>query len=218
MTAIDTEQRTATPVDSLPRTSAVVLSGSLGGMQAMLDVLDGLPPHFPAAVLVNLHRAARTGPDRLPQVLAYRSTMPIRTLGMTEALEPGCVHVLPPGNALCTLDNGFLAPRPPEGWRTADPTMATLAQRYGSGAIAVVLSGSLNDGAVGARAVKRAGGRVIVQDPADAMAHGMPAAVLATGSVDLVVPLRRVAQALVALTMAPGGADLLRTPRAHWAS
>ena len=197
----------------------MVLAGSMGGMQATFDVLTALPPAFPAAVVVNLHRAARPGRDHLPDVLAVRSTLPVCTLGMTDSLKPGHVYVLPPGAALTHVDGGFVAPGAPQhGWRTADITMATAAERYGGGCIAVVLSGRLNDGADGARSIKRAGGRVIVQDPADAVAHGMPAAVLATGSVALVVPLRRVAQALIALTMAPGGADLLRIPRAPWAS
>ena len=197
----------------------MVLAGSIGGMQAMSEVLSALPRDFPSAVLINLHRAARPGRDHLPEVLAYRSALPVRTLGMTDTLEPGHALVLPPGTALTRVDGRFLAPKvPEEGWRTADPTMTTAAERYGSACIGVVLSGRLNDGADGARSIKRAGGRVIVQDPADAVAHGMPAAALATGSVDLVVPLRRIAQALVALTMAPGGAELLRTPRAPWAS
>lgn len=202
-----------------PGTSVVVLTASLGGVQAVSDVLGGLPAEFPSAIVVNLHRAARPGRDHLPDVLAFRSTLPVRSLGMTNALEPGHVHVLPPGTALANIDDGFMAAQTlQEGWRTADPTMTSVAHRYGSGCIGVVLSGRLNDGAEGARSIKRAGGRVIVQDPADAVAHGMPAAALATGSVDLVVPLRRVAQALIALIMAPGGAALLRTPRAPWAS
>jgi len=199
--------------------SAVVLAGSMGGVQAVTQVLAALPRRFPASVLVSLHRAARSGRDHLPEVLAYRSALPIRTLSTTDALEPGCVYVLPPGTALALVDGRFQARELPEqGWRTADPTMTAAAERFGSRCIGVVLSGRLNDGADGVRSIKRAGGRVIVQDPADAAAQGMPAAAMATGSVDLVVPLRRVAQALVALTMAPGGAELLRTPRAPWAS
>ena len=197
----------------------MVLAGSLGGLKAMSDVLEALPSEFPAAIVVNLHRAARSGRDHLPDVLSFRSKLPVRSLGMTDALEPGLVHVLPPGTALANVDDGYVAAQTlQEGRRTADDTMTAAADRYGSGCIGVVLSGRLNDGAEGARSIKRAGGRVIVQDPADAAAHGMPSAALATGSVDLVVPLRRVAQALIALLMAPGGAALLRTPRAHWAS
>ena len=192
--------RTDITVGSGP--SAVVLAGSLGGMHAMLDVLAGLPGQLPAAIVISLHRAARRGRDHLPDVLALRSKLPVSTLTTVDTLEPGRVHVLPPGTALASVDGGVLAPRlPAEGWRTADPTMTAAAGRYGAACIGVVVSGRLDDGADGSRSIKRAGGRVIVQDPADAVAHGMPTAALATGSVDLVVPLRRVAPALVSLVM-----------------
>jgi two-component system chemotaxis response regulator CheB len=199
-------------------TSAVVLAGSLGGLHAITEVLCALPAQFPAAIVVLLHRPARNGRDHLPDVLSRRSTLPVKTFHSAQDLDAGCVHVLPPRTSLTTRPGAMLEARQSEGWRTADATMTALAERYRSRSIGVVLSGRLDDGARGARAIKRAGGRVIVQDPADAVAPSMPAAAMATGSVDLVVPLRRVAPALVALTMAPGGADLLRTSRAPWAS
>jgi hypothetical protein len=68
-----------------------------------------------------------------------------------------------------------------------------------------VLTGLLRDGAQRIRAIKRRGGRVLVQDPTAARAAGMPSAIIATGCVDFVLPLDRIAPALVALTIAPGG-------------
>jgi two-component system chemotaxis response regulator CheB len=107
---------------------------------------------------------------------------------------------------------------PAPGSTVIDDSMDTLARRYRDRCIGVVMTGKLQDGAQGARAIKRNGGRVIVQDPDDAQVPSMPTAVLATGSVDLVVPLRRVAPTLIALAMAPGAADLFRTPRSAWAT
>jgi two-component system chemotaxis response regulator CheB len=82
----------------------------------------------------------------------------------------------------------------------------------------VILTGRLDDGAVGVQALKCHGGRAIVQDPATAQAPGMPSAALATGCVDLVMPLACLAPTLIALTMAPGAADLFRVPPSPWAS
>jgi len=200
-----------------PGSPVVVLAGSMGGLNAMLEVVRALPPQFPAALVVTLHRPRRDGRDHLGDVLGRRSQLPVQDATTTSALAPGCVHVLPPGSAL-SRRGALLEVETSDRWRTADPTMIAVADHYGSRSIGVVLSGRLDDGARGARAIKQVGGRVIVQDPADATAAGMPAAVLATGCVDLVVPLRRVAHTLIALTMAPGGAELLRIPRAPWAS
>jgi two-component system, chemotaxis family, protein-glutamate methylesterase/glutaminase len=198
--------------------SAVVLAGSIGGLEAMRTVLQGLPRQFPCPVVLILHRAARSGrPDMVPYVLGLRTALPVQTLDPTAPLQAG-VHVLAPGTALTTRPGSMLDVELTDTLCTADRTMTSVAEHYGARSIGVVVSGSMSDGARGARAIKRAGGRVVVQEPSDARVPGMPAAVLATGSVDLVVPLRRIAQTLVALTMAPGGADLLRTPRAPWAS
>jgi two-component system, chemotaxis family, protein-glutamate methylesterase/glutaminase len=67
------------------------------------------------------------------------------------------------------------------------------------------------------RVVKQHGGRVLVQDPAAARAASMPSHAISTGCVDFVLPLERIASALVTLTMAPGGAELLSVPVAPWA-
>jgi two-component system chemotaxis response regulator CheB len=81
-----------------------------------------------------------------------------------------------------------------------------------------VLTGRLDDAASGVRALKRHGGRSVVQDPGTAQAPDMPLAALATGCVDLVMPLAHIAPTLVALTMAPGAADLFRVPPPPWAN
>jgi two-component system chemotaxis response regulator CheB len=92
--------------------------------------------------------------------------------------------------------------------------MRAVAGHYGPRAIGVVLSGRLDDGAAGARAIKAAGGRVLVQEPDSAECASMPTGVLATGCFDFVLEPRRIAHALVALVSAPGAAQLLAV-RAH---
>jgi two-component system chemotaxis response regulator CheB len=73
------------------------------------------------------------------------------------------------------------------------------AASYGAAAVAVVLSGTGEDGAEGASAVKRAGGTVIVQDQATAAYFGMPGAAIETGDVDFILPLDEIAPVLVRL-------------------
>jgi two-component system, chemotaxis family, protein-glutamate methylesterase/glutaminase len=84
-----------------------------------------------------------------------------------------------------------------------DALLASAAAVLPGPAIGVILSGMLTDGTRGIRAIKRHGGRVLVQDPATARAASMPASALATGCVDFTLPPHRLAPAPVALTMAP---------------
>ncbi len=99
----------------------------------------------------------------------------------------------------------------------ADPLCASVAAAFGPRTIGVVLSSALDDGAAGAQAIKRVGGRVLVQDPATAAATGMPTAAIATGCVDFVLAPEEIGAALVALVMAPGAAQLFRVPVPSWA-
>jgi two-component system chemotaxis response regulator CheB len=133
-------------------------------------------------------------------------------------LRHGTVTVIP-GGTTATVDRALrlsLAGR--TSMQPGDACLVSAAAVFGAEAIAVVLSGMQQDGTIGVRAIKRAGGRVLVQDPATARAPGMPSSAIATGCIDHVLPAQRIAPALVALTMAPGGADLLAVAPPHWAA
>jgi two-component system, chemotaxis family, protein-glutamate methylesterase/glutaminase len=77
-----------------------------------------------------------------------------------------------------------------------DPLFRSAALQYGPRVIGVVLSGLLSDGAAGLTAVKQCGGVTLVQDPADAIANGMPLRTLEATTVDLCVPVARIGDVL----------------------
>ena len=201
--------------DRRPALDVVVIAASYGGPAALPAVLGGLPADFPAAVLVVQHRTAAIDTVFIT-TLRRRAVLPVHPADDGRpVISPG-VTVLPARHA-ATVEHGLLRLHPTDGQRTADPLFRSVAAAYGPRVIAAVLTGRLEDGAVGVRAVKRHGGRTLAQDPRTARAGGMPAAALATGCVDLVLPLAHIPHALVALTMAPGGAELFRVPPAPWA-
>lgn len=200
------------------RFEVIVLVASLGGLQSVSTVLAGLPPTFVVPVLVVQHGVHRTGPDVLAQLLQRATQLPLRSGRTGVAIEAGGVTVVPPGCAT-TLDPGYrLNLTAPDDIAPGDALLASAAHLAGPRAIGVVLTGMLRDGAEGARAVKRVGGRVLVEDPATARASGMPSSAIATGCVDFVLPAHRIPAALVALTMAPGAAELLTVRTPAWAT
>jgi two-component system chemotaxis response regulator CheB len=150
-------------------------------------------------------------------VLGRRTALPVRPAVDGLVLDGPGVTVLPARQTGTVMPDRRLRLSSCSDYRVADPLLTTVATAYGAGALCVVLTGRLDDAAAGVRAVKRHGGRTIVEDPVTAAAAGMPSAALATGCVDLVLPLGRIAHALIALAMAPGAADLFRVPAAPWA-
>jgi two-component system, chemotaxis family, protein-glutamate methylesterase/glutaminase len=195
----------------------VVVAASQGGFAAYRRILAALPPEFPAAVIVLQHRAVRQH-DVLAKLVARGTRLAVEPAQAGARPRAGAVYVAPADRQLLLTPKGsFTLADPQAPWPLADPLLASAAAAYGARMIAVVVSGRLRDGAVGVQAVKRAGGRVLVQDQATAECFGMPSAAIATGCVDFVLPVEIISSALVALVMAPGAAAWLRVPVPSWA-
>jgi two-component system, chemotaxis family, protein-glutamate methylesterase/glutaminase len=179
---------------------AVAIAASAGGVQALREVVNGLPNDFGAAVLV-LQHLAQGYRSHLAEILARRSAMPVRQATQGGRLRPGAIVVAPPGAHLVVGPGGRLmleaSPRLHHLRPAADRLFGSLAASFGARAAAVVLTGTGRDGARGVTEVKRKGGRVIVQDEATSEYFGMPRAAIGTGDVDHVLPLTEIAGCLV---------------------
>jgi two-component system, chemotaxis family, protein-glutamate methylesterase/glutaminase len=194
----------------------VVVVASLGGPPALCSLLRGLPGDFPVPLLLVQHGSP--GADSLfVHVLQRRTRLAVRAACDGQQVGPVGASVLPARHTGRLGPAGVLSVTPTDDFRVADPLITSVAATYGARGLCVVLTGRLDDTAAGVRALKRRGGRTIVEDPRTARAPGMPSAALATGCVDLALPLDLLPPAVIALTMAPGAADLLRVPPSPWA-
>jgi two-component system chemotaxis response regulator CheB len=181
----------------------VGLAASAGGLAALTEVLSSLPENFAAPVLVLQHLSPHYR-SWLPEILGRRVALPVVQIQGGERLEAGRVYVAPPDHHLLVEPSGHLSlsdvARVQYVRPSADVLFTSLAEVWGGGAIAVVLTGTGRDGAQGVRAIKEHGGTVIAQDEASAEFFGMPNAAFRTGMVDRVLPLDRIAPVLIELT------------------
>jgi two-component system chemotaxis response regulator CheB len=208
---------------SLPgrRFELVVAVASFGGFAAARSILGALPATFDVPFLLVQHRAPGSDDEQYAHLLKARTSLPVRVArpGMTAAV-PGVTLMPADATVRLGISRQFGVGEPTalhDRSGAGDALFAAAAAVAGPATIGVVLTGRLCDGTEGARAVKRAGGRVLAQDPAGASAGSMPLNAVATGCVDFVLPLEGIAPALVALTMAPGAADLFAVPTPPWA-
>lgn len=194
----------------------VAVAASLGGPEALTQLLGLLPASFPADVLVIQHIAPSS--NWLRSRLERVSTLPVKTVEGGELLTGGMVYLAPSDRHLLVNPERRLqlgtGPKVKFCRPSAEPTFASVAGMYRDRALGVVLTGCNTDGSMGAQMIKWMGGRVLVQDPATARASGMPNATIATGAVDFVLPIDGIAAALVSLVMARGVADYLRVASA----
>ncbi|HST48336.1 chemotaxis protein CheB [Jatrophihabitans sp.] len=176
-----------------------MIGGSAGSLPPLLDLVAGLPAELPAAVLIVVHRGDHAS-GQLASILSRSGPLPA---GMAEDGDPirrGRIYVAPPRRHLLTgygwiqLRNGPRVNR----YRPAIDVLFASTVRWAAGrTVSVVLSGVLDDGAVGAALVARAGGRVLVQDPAEAAFAGMPAAALAAAAGAIAAPAKDLAQGVL---------------------
>ncbi len=177
------------------------IGASLGGLAATQTIFRGLPATFRCPIVLAQHRMAEVD-GRLAELLNGSSRLPVVEPDDKAPILPGHVYLAPPNYHL-VVERGFfsLSLDPPVCFArpSIDVLFESLADSYGPSGVAVMLTGSNSDGAAGAVAVKRAGGRVLVQDPTTAKASAGPRAVLAVTPVDGVVPLEEIAARLMAL-------------------
>src|SRR5262245_18332077 len=153
----------------------VTIGASAGGVTALQRFFEALPEQTGAAFVEVVH----LDPDHrseLPQILAGRTRMPVIQINKTEKLEADQVYVVPPDRRVQLIDHEIspTESEEPRGKRAPiDGFFRSAAERVGDG-IAIILSGAGSDGAIGVRAVKEAGGIIMVQDPQEAEYTSMP--------------------------------------------
>jgi two-component system, chemotaxis family, protein-glutamate methylesterase/glutaminase len=178
------------------------IATSAGGLSALSRLLSALPATLDAAILIVQHLDPAR-PSHLADILGRRTPLSVKQADSMDRLVTGAVFIAPPGAHILVDPEGAisLSQRPPVHFvrPAADRLFESIAGSFGARAVAVVLTGTGHDGATGAQAVKRAGGRVIVQDESTSEFFGMPKSAIDAGQVDLILPLDKIAPALVAL-------------------
>ncbi|MDQ3513674.1 MAG: PAS domain-containing protein, partial [Chloroflexota bacterium] len=175
--------------DQQPASRLVVIGSSAGGIDALARLVTTLPTDFPAPIVVaqhlDPHRVSHLG-----EILANRSTLPVRVVDDHEHLEPGVVYVVPSNRHVEVTDHEVRLRAPDQALSkpSIDLLLSSAAESYRDGLIAVILTGTGADGADGAWHVKALGGTVIIQNPDTAAFPAMPLA-LAPSTVDIVTGL-----------------------------
>jgi two-component system, chemotaxis family, CheB/CheR fusion protein len=173
------------------------LGASAGGLDAFRTLLSVLPADTGMAFILVQHLDP-VHSSMMVSLLAGYTTMMMVEAGDGMRLEPNKIFVIPPGQYLSVVDSTLhLSPAGVGARMPFDFLLQSLAEAYGPRAICAVLTGTGSDGGVGAQAIRDKRGLVIAQDPDEAQFDGMPRHAISAGVVDFVLPLEKVAEALV---------------------
>jgi two-component system chemotaxis response regulator CheB len=181
----------------------VVIGGSAGGLEALCQVVSGLPKDFPAALLVVLHTSPQS-PGLVARVVARSGQLPVAYGQHGETIMPGRVYIAPAAYHLAVATPGTLLLHQGEKVRFSRPSVDVLfqsaAEVFGPRVIGVILSGGNSDGTDGFRKIEAAGGIAVVQEPIDAKAPQMPMSAVLGDAPDYRVALDQIASLLLRLT------------------
>lgn len=196
-----------------PWPSVVVIGASTGGPRALAAVLGELPRDYPLPVVVVQHMPAEMT-EFFAAGLAGNCELPVRVAQDGAVVASGSVWLAPGGTHLLLTSDGprarFRLDHGAEenGCRpSVDPLFRSATRVYGSGVLAVVLTGMGQDGLEGARVVHAAQGRVLVQDEASSVVWGMPGAVARAGVAHAVMPLAELGPDILARSQRRGARD-----------
>lgn len=189
-------------MSSQPKAPGLIcLGASAGGLRSLESLVSGLPADLPWPVLIAQHLQADRV-SQMPEILARVATMAVREAVEGETPTAGTIYTCPSSQEMGLTIEGRVTLRPlaPGRPQRIDHLFATASYARPDRTIAVVLSGTGSDGAVGSLVVKLNGGTVIAESDESAQHTAMPAAAQRAGSVDVTLPAGAIAAVLDGLS------------------
>ena len=169
---------------------AIVLGGSAGSLDKIMTVMAILPPAEITVFIVQ--HVLENEPNYLGEILQRSTSFKVAALTEGMPVKPGSVYIAPPGNHL-KVEKGKIRLSAGAKLNYARPsiqiTFESLAAEYGDQLVAVLLCGYGEDGVRSIPLLKRAGTRVIIEDPGDCEAKDLLDNAWKTGMVDYKFPL-----------------------------
>lgn len=197
------------------RRDIIVVGASAGGVETLPKLFGELGASIPAAFFVTIHLSPFSK-STLPEILSRASVFRAEHPRDGTPVRAGRIYVAPPDFHLMLDDSVVRLGHGPKENRhrpAIDALFRSAARAYGARVAAVLLTGTLDDGVVGLKEIKRSGGLTIVQDPQEALYPDMPRNALAAVSVDHVLKVRDIAKKLEQLANSTVGGGAMKKGR-----
>lgn len=181
------------------RVEIVAIGTSTGGPNALAEVFPAIPKNFPVPIVTVQHMPpifTRLLADRLAshsQIAVEEGCNGGNLVAGKAWIAPGNYHMIVKRSTLCPHIELNQDPHEHSCRPAVDVLFRSVAEAYGPGALAVVMTGMGSDGVLGSQRIREAGGEVIIQDESSSVVWGMPGLTYSAGHVDGVYPLSMLA-------------------------
>nr|WP_293835324.1 chemotaxis protein CheB [uncultured Arsenicibacter sp.] len=178
---------------------AVIIGGSAGSIEVLLKLLPALPETLTYALIIVLHRK-HTAESALAELLTSKSRLIIHEVDDKEPLKTGKVYLAPADYHLLIEHSLVFSLDASEKINYSRPSLdvsfESAAEVFGPELVGILLSGANADGTAGLKAIKRAGGLIVVQKPETARVAYMPQQAIQEANVDYVLDIFELARLL----------------------
>lgn len=168
----------------------IVIGGSAGSFGVLMELLPGLNEGFNIPIVLVLHRK-KTPESMLSDLLSSKTSLIVKEADEKEEIRPGTIYLAPADyHLLIEQDRTFsldFSEKINFSRPSIDITFRSAADVFGSKLMAILLSGSNNDGTAGMKVVKEKGGLTVVQDPQTSEISYMPQQALNEARPDYVI-------------------------------
>ncbi|MEK6657464.1 MAG: chemotaxis response regulator protein-glutamate methylesterase [Nitrospirota bacterium] len=197
------EERTAQTVVESSNVDLVAIGSSTGGPPALQSIITVLPEKFPVAIAISQHM-----PSGFTRYFAERmdknSKVEVKEAEEGDSVNKGRVLISPGGYHMTFKRKGDsikvnLKKRSVSDLYTpsVDIMMASASEVFGNRVLGVILTGMGNDGKLGMREIKNKKGQTIAESEETAVVFGMPGEAIKDGSIDIILPLPKIAGEII---------------------
>lgn len=155
----------------------VIIGGSTGSIEVLLQLLPALQSPLAFSVVIVLHRK-NTADSTLANLLSLKTTIPLKEVDDKDIVQPGHIYLAPADyHLLIEMDGSFSlddSEKVNYSRPSIDVAFESAADVFGPALMGILLSGANADGTNGLKAIKQAGGQVVVQQPETAQVAFMP--------------------------------------------
>jgi len=180
----------------------VIIGGSAGSLNALMQVLPELPKLKDFAIVIVLHRKS-TDDQTLEELIQLKSSIEVKSVEDKTLLLPGFIYVAPSNYHLLFEKDDHLALDTSEKINYSRPSIdvsfESAAEIYESSLVGILLSGSNSDGTQGLKAIRDAGGTIVVQNPLSADMPFMPNNAILYTDPDFILDMQQILQFIVSI-------------------
>lgn len=185
-----------------PDFKVVIIGGSAGSLNALMQILPHLPAIKTFAIVIVLHRKS-TDDQTLEELINLKVSSNVKPIEDKVPFLPGFIYIAPSNYHLLFEKNDVLSLDTSDKVNYSRPSIdvsfESAAEVYKERLTGILLSGSNSDGTDGLKAIRNEGGTIIVQDPKSAEMPFMPNHAIQNTTPDHVLNIQEILQFILSI-------------------